>query len=246
MVQLTIFGYAIDTEIRDIPTLVVDRSRTRLSRAFTEALGRPARSSSSARVHEPREALSEMRAGRARVDASCSRPTSSGGTWRGEPAPVQVLIDGSDSNLASQAQAAALGRRDRPRRAGRRRRAATRPPAFDVRPRYLYNPDGRSEPSSCPGLAGIILQLVAMVLTAFAIVRERERGTLEQLLVTPISSLALTLGKILPAILIGAGETILVLARHGVGLRACRSPGASGCSPGSPRSSCSRASRWGS
>jgi ABC-type multidrug transport system permease subunit len=62
-----------------------------------------------------------------------------------------------------------------------------------------------------PGLAGIILQLVTMVLTAFAIVRERERGTLEQLLVTPVAAWALTLGKIVPSVVIGAVETVLVL-----------------------------------
>jgi ABC transporter DrrB family efflux protein len=128
----------------------------------------------------------------------------------GEPAPVQVLIDGSDSNLANQAQAAALGLAiEHARRAAASSGAFA--PVYDVRPRFLYNPDGRSESFFVPGLAGIILQLVTMVLTAFAIVRERERGTLEQLLVTPISSLAMTLGKILPAVVIGAGETVLVL-----------------------------------
>jgi ABC transporter DrrB family efflux protein len=209
VVQLTIFGYAIDTEIRDVPTLVVDHSRTRMSRAFTEALEATGTFSVIGESTSREVALSEMRAGRARATVLYP-PDLERRRLAGEPAPVQVLIDGSDSSLASQAQAAALGvgiemaRREAYARGGF-------PPVFDVRPRYLYNPDGRSESFFVPGLAGIILQLVTMVLTAFAIVRERERGTLEQLLVTPVSGLALTLGKILPAILIGAGETVLVL-----------------------------------
>ena len=207
VVQLTIFGYAIDTEIRDIPTVIVDRSRTRTSRAFAEALAATGTFRVVGEAADRDEALSRLRSGEVRV--AVFFPTDlDAARLAGVPAPIQVLIDGSDSNLANQAQAAALGLGiDQARRAA----AATPPAAFDVRPRFLYNPDGRSERFFVPGLAGIILQLVTMVLTAFAIVRERERGTLEQLLVTPISPLALTLGKILPAILIGAGETILVM-----------------------------------
>jgi ABC transporter DrrB family efflux protein len=93
---------------------------------------------------------------------------------------------------------------------GRREADRPRPERYDVRPRFLYNPDGRSERFFVPGLAAIIVQLVTMILTAFAIVRERERGTLEQLLVTPISAGALTLGKILPAVLVGAAEAVIV------------------------------------
>lgn len=210
VVQLTIFGYAIDTEIRDIPTVVVDRSHTRSSRAFTEALGATGTFRVVGEAADRDEALTRLRAGSIRV--AVLYPTDfDQHRLTGKPAPIQVLIDGSDSNLANQAQAAALGLAvDLSRRsaAGRDLEVA----GFDVRPRMLYNPDGRSERFFVPGLAGIILQLVTMVLTAFAIVRERERGTLEQLLVTPVSSLALTLGKIIPAVFIGAAETALVLS----------------------------------
>ncbi len=209
VVQLTIFGYAIDTEVRDIPTVVVDRSRTRESRAFAEALRSTGTFRLLSEAADRDEALSLLRAGRARV-AVLFPPDLAESLLSGAPAPVQVLIDGSDSNLANQAQAAALGLAiEHARRAAAGSGALA--PVFDVRPRFLYNPDGRSERFFVPGLAGIILQLVTMVLTAFAIVRERERGTLEQLLVTPVSGLGMTLGKILPAVVIGAGETVLVL-----------------------------------
>jgi ABC-type multidrug transport system permease subunit len=208
VIQLTIFGYAIDTEIRNIPTLVVDRSRTRASRDFVEALQATGTFRIVGEALGRDEALTRMRRGDAHVVVFFP-PNYDERVLAGEPAPVQVLIDGSDSNLANQAQAAALGLGI----SETRKRLETPATAiFDVRPRLLYNPGGRSETFFVPGLAGIILQLVTMVLTAFAIVRERERGTLQQLLVTPVSGLALTLGKILPSILIGAGETVLVMA----------------------------------
>jgi ABC transporter DrrB family efflux protein len=154
--------------------------------------------------------MSRLRGGFARV-AVLFPPELDEELLADRPAPIQVLIDGSDANVAEQARAAAIGLGiDRSlRRLGLD--AASGVGRFDVRPRLLYNPDGRSESFFVPGLAGIILQLVTMVLTAFAVVRERERGTMEQLLVTPVAPLALTLGKILPAVLTGAGETVLVV-----------------------------------
>jgi ABC transporter DrrB family efflux protein len=80
-----------------------------------------------------------------------------------------------------------------------------------VRPRLLFNPNLESANFFVPGLIGILLQLVTVFLTAFAIVRERERGTLEQLLVTPVSKGGLILGKLLPYTVMGFGQTVLVL-----------------------------------
>ncbi len=76
---------------------------------------------------------------------------------------------------------------------------------LDIRPRVLFNPDLDSSHFYVPGLIGIILQIVTVMLTAFAIVRERERGTLEQLIVTPVSKGALIIGKIIPYALLGVG-----------------------------------------
>jgi len=207
--QLLIFGYAIDTEVKNIPMVVVDRARTRTSRDLTRRLEATGTFRFVGEAADRKEALRSLRRGDAHVAILFPRDLDSR-RLAGKPAPVQILIDGSDANLAQQAQAAALGLGI----SEARRMAAQRgglPMIYDLRPRFLYNPDGRSERFFVPGLAGIILQLVTMVLTAFAIVRERERGTFEQLLVTPISALGLTLGKILPAVFIGAGETVLVM-----------------------------------
>jgi ABC-type multidrug transport system permease subunit len=208
VIQLTIFGYAIDTEIRDIPTVMVDRARIRASRDLEAALEATDVFEVRFRVDTRDEALTLLRSGRAHVAVLVPEDLEKR-LLADETVAVQFLIDGSDSNLALNAQHAAAGTV----RAASGKRLPGEPPAaaFEARTRLLYNPDGTSSRFFVPGLAGIILQLITMVLTAFAIVRERERGTLEQLLVTPVSPLALTLGKILPAVIVGAAASALVI-----------------------------------
>ncbi len=201
VIQLVIFGYAIDTEIREIPTVVVDRARSRASREIVERLAATGTYAIAGHAADRDEALSWLRAGRARA-ALLLPETLDADRLKGRTAAVQVLVDGSDNNLAMQAQAAALGLLGHP----------PGPPLIEPRVRMLYNPDGRSERFFVPGIAGIILQLVTMTLAAAAIVRERERGTLEQLMVTPVSRLALALGKIIPSILLGSVATVLCFA----------------------------------
>jgi ribosome-dependent ATPase len=207
VIQLTIFGYAIHTEIRDIPTVVVDRAGVRIGREFVQALEATDTFQLTGYAKDRNEAEMLLRAGRVKVAVLLPDDLEKR-LLAHETAAVQFLIDGSDSNMAMQAQAAALGTA-----ASFSQQLASPVPAplLEARPRLLYNPDGRSEAFFVPGLAGIILQLITTTLTAFAIVRERERGTLEQLMVTPISRLALTLGKILPSVLVGAAATILAL-----------------------------------
>jgi ribosome-dependent ATPase len=207
VVQLTIFGYAIHTEIRDIPTVVVDRANVRVGRELVQALEATDTFHILGYAKDRDEALTLLRAGQAKVAVFLPDDLAQRLLQR-ETAAVQFLIDGSDSNMALQAQAAAMGLATS---FSRRISAESPAPPIEARPRLLYNPDGRSEAFFVPGLLGIILQLVTTTLTAFAIVRERERGTLEQLMVTPVSRLALTLGKILPSVLVGAGATVLAL-----------------------------------
>jgi ribosome-dependent ATPase len=207
VIQLTIFGFAIHTEIRDIPTVVVDRAGVRTGREFVQALEATDTFRILGHAADREEAMALLREGRAQVAVFLPDDLAERLLAR-ETAAVQFLIDGSDSNMAMQAQAAAMGTA-----ASFSARLSARAPGppIEARPRLLYNPDGRSEAFFVPGLLGIILQLVTTTLTAFAIVRERERGTLEQLMVTPVSRLALTLGKILPSILVGAAATVLAL-----------------------------------
>jgi ABC transporter DrrB family efflux protein len=151
-------------------------------------------------------------------------PDYSDRLMRGRQVQVQVLIDGSDSQVATTAlnSVSLLGVNQsinvvRPRAEASGASAASRDKAgrlvlpIEVRPRLLYNPDLESAHFFVPGLVGIILQLVTLFLTSFAVVRERELGTLEQLFVTPVGRAGLLLGKLAPYAIVGLGETLMVL-----------------------------------
>jgi ABC-type multidrug transport system permease subunit len=132
----------------------------------------------------------------------------------GEQASVQVLIDGSDSTVAAQAlaSATALGLNKSLEILRERNPSLALQPPLDVRPRVLFNPAMRSPNFMLPALSGVVLQVITILLTAFSIVRERERGTLDQLLVTPITAQGVILGKLLPYWLIALFETGGVVA----------------------------------
>lgn len=142
---------------------------------------------------------------------------------QGEQVQVQVLIDGSDSQVATTALNAAslLGMNLSVAIARPKAEISGSAPSRDtlgraalpieVRPRLLYNPELESAHFFVPGLVGIILQLVTLFLTSFAIVGERELGTLEQLFVTPVGRSGLLLGKLVPYALVGFVETLVVL-----------------------------------
>ncbi len=209
VIQLILFGYAIDTEVRDVPTVVFNADRRAASREFLARFD----STDVFNITEDAVDAAGVRdaivAGRAKVGIVIP-PKFSEDRLNGRPAQVQVLIDGSDNTIASQALAAANGlavdaairstdSMDAPRQ------------AIDLRPKVLFNENMETSNFFVPGLVGIILQLTTVFLTAFSIVRERERGTMEQLMVTPVSRWALVLGKVIPFALIGSVVTLLVL-----------------------------------
>lgn len=220
--QLTLFGF-IDQTVTNVPTVVVDQDRTAHSRELMDKL-RATHTFRIVRVtSNPHDARTEITAGRARVGIVIPPEYHDKRVTR-DGAKVLVLIDGSDSNVSAQALAAVNGvASDESIRAlsetinGTGTRA---PPALSVQPIVLFNPDGRTANFIIPGLVAILLQLIAIVLTAVSIVRERERGTLEQLLVTPIHPLGLMLGKLAPYLFIGVAEMGLILCamRFGFGV----------------------------
>jgi ABC-2 type transport system permease protein len=191
LMQLVLFGYAINTTVDHIATVVVDEARDGASRGFIDAFFNTGYFD---RVGEADSALAAREwidAGQARVGLVVP-PRFSHDLLQGRAPQAQLLIDGSDPNVAQTAlfvsnlvgQARATG------------------PTIDLRPSVLYNPAMQSVNFMIPGLIGLILQFQTLMLTAFAIVRERERGTLEQLIVTPIRPWELMLGKILPYVAI--------------------------------------------
>jgi ABC-2 type transport system permease protein len=205
--QLTLFGYAIETDIRNIPTGVLDYDNSAESREFVSALENTQYARLVAAPASRAEMLNLMRAGRVRLGLEIPPGFGRGVTQR-TGSQVLVLVDGSDSQTAFRAQAAVT-------QLALRFHNESGQPVVDMRPQVLFNPDSRTANFMVPGLIGIIMQVVTVALTAFSLVRERERGTLEQLMVSPVGRLGLLLGKLLPYGVIGIAEvvTVVVLGR---------------------------------
>lgn len=209
MVQLTILGYALDTDIKHIRTAVYNLDHRAQSRQLIDQFEATQYYDVVEYVRSDEALRQAIVDGRVHVGIKIP-PDYSERVSRGEGAQVLVLVDGSDSQMAFRAQSTAvsLGLRLSIQQVSKLRIAQ---PPIDIRPRTLFNPDMRSANFMVPGLLGVIMQMVTVMLTALAIVREKENGTLEQLLVTPVSRLGLMIGKLIPYAVIGILETGLVL-----------------------------------
>jgi ABC-type multidrug transport system permease subunit len=210
-VQLTIFGYAIELDVRDIHTAVFDLDGREPSRRLVEQFENTGYFKIVAHTTTEADLERAIVRGEARVGLRIPADFTDR-LARGEQAQIQMLIDGSDSTVAMQAlnvgnavaMRMSIGILDR-------QVGGSGVLPVDARPRVLFNPDMRTVNFMVPGLVGIILQLVTMILTAFAIVREKENGTLEQLMVTPVSRLGLMLGKLIPYGIVGIVESVSVV-----------------------------------
>ena len=215
VMQLLIFGFAVRTDVRNLPTVIFDQSRTQESRSFVQSLVATDNFLVKSEVHSYAEALEAVDAGRARA-AVVFPPDYARSLKRGDTAPVQVLVDASDPTASQSAIAAAqlVGQRTNMRlvslRSGTLGNPATRLPV-DVRVRPLYNPALANAIFIVPGLIGMILSNTLIIITALTIVRERETGTLEQLIVTPLAKWEIMLGKIAPYVLVGYMQLTTVL-----------------------------------
>src|SRR5579885_1348127 len=219
IVEMIILGAAIDTNVRQVKTVVFDQSGlmehagdvegSQSSRALLDRF----RSSDTFRIykyaHSDAELNHEMIAGRAKVGIKIPYDFDRQ-LLRGGSAQVMVLVDGSDSSVAGQTLnvASAIGLDE----SLRRMLPAGKQPAIDIRPKIMFNPDSRSPNFFLPGLMTVLLLFVTTMLTAFSIVREKERGTLEQLFVTPVRPLGLMMGKIMPYFGLAMFEMLMILA----------------------------------
>ena len=219
VMQLLIFGFAIRTDVRNLPTVVFDQSRSQESRAFVQALVATDNFVVTREVHSYDEALGAVDAGRARA-AVVLPPDYARNLKRRETARVQVLVDASDPTASQAAIGAAqlVGQQTNVKLVGARSSAsgsAVRELPVDVRVRPLYNPALKNVFFIVPGLIGMILSNILIIITALSIVRERETGTLEQLIVTPLAKWEIMLGKIAPYVLVGYVQmTTVLLAGH--------------------------------
>jgi ABC-2 type transport system permease protein len=209
LVQIIAFGFALDMDIKHMYTVVLDEDRTKDSRAVVDTFV----STGSFRVVGEARSIEELReylrAGKARVGIQIP-PDFSQRLRRGEGAQVQVLIDGSNSTPALQALNTSLGVGFRYSLLALAQKSGVREVPLEIRPQVLYNPGLRSQNFFIPGVIGLALQIATVFSTALAVVRERERGTLEQLLISPISRPGLMLGKILPYFTISAAMSALL------------------------------------
>ena len=208
-VQLVLFGYAIRTEVRHLPTVVLDESRTSQSRALIQTMANTGNFDVVRNVASRDEIRVAIERGDARA-AVIIPPDYATNLQRHRQATAQVIIDAADplssssavsgASLAGTVQSATL----------LSERVGVAPP-LEVRVRPWYNPAMRSEAFIVPGIIGVLLALTMLLVTSMAIVRERERGTLEQLIVTPIDRTSFMLGKVLPFVLVGYVETTVIL-----------------------------------
>ena len=207
--QLVLFGL-IDTNVRRVPTVVYDQSRTQESRALLDEFTNTSYFLVTRFVESRADLREEIVAAHAQVGIEIP-PDYARKRLAQKSADVLVLIDGSDSSISAQALGAANGvALSRSLQEIRKRAAVTGLPV-EVRPTLLFNPDSRSANLLIPGLVAILLTFSGTLLSSFAIVRERERGTLEQLMVTPATPVAVVLGKLLPYLLLAFVQLLLIL-----------------------------------
>lgn len=210
VVQLLVFGYAVSTDVRHTATFVVDHAGGPAARQLVDTLtasGYFDVVGSSRRDADLVRALDHGRAVMGVViPPGYARDLAAG------RAVVQLLIDGTNSNVATVAlgQAEGILARLGVRLAAGGPSAAALLPPLELRDRAWYNPDLASRDYNVPAVVGVLLFLVCLLLTALAVVRERELGTLEQLMVTPLLPFELVVGKALPFVLIGIVDLVLV------------------------------------
>ena len=208
LMQMTMYGF-IDQTVHDEPTVIVDQDRSVQSREFIDQLRATKTFAIREITENPRVARTEIVAGRAGVGIVIP-PYFHDDRARGTPAKVLVLIDGSDNIVASGALAAVNGVVSNQNLTVFTKDARGGMP-LSAQPIILFNPEGRTANFIIPGLVAVILQMIAIMLSAGSIVREREQGTMEQLLVTPVDPLGLMLGKVAPYMFLGLTETALIL-----------------------------------
>jgi ABC-2 type transport system permease protein len=208
LLQMLLLGYGIDTNIRQINTVVFNADGRRESRELLDRMKNSDTFRVVRYVHSDHDMNEMIIAGKARVGLKIPVDYSDR-LLHQMSAQVLVLIDGSDSTVAGQAinVTTAIGLDE----SLRRTLVNNETFAVDMRPKLLFNPDSRSPNFFLPGLTAILLLNVTTFLTAFSIVREKERGTLEQLFVTPVRPMGLLLGKLLPYLAIGFFELCMIL-----------------------------------
>ena len=211
LMQMMLFGYAINFDVRHLDAAVLDRAASSISRQLVADLEATQVIDVAAHVGSEAELDAELRAGRVAVGVVIPADLERRLQARERPA-LQLVVDGSQPTLAAvvagvAAMPLAARHGEQPDRAEAGRAAARR-----IEVRTLYNPEKRTAVQIVPALIGVILSMTMVLFTAGAIVRERERGNLELLIATPLSPLELMIGKLLPFVGVGLVQASVILA----------------------------------
>ena len=209
VMQMLLFGYAINTDVRNLSAAVADQSNTHLARAFLADLSQTQVPNLRYVVDTAEEIEGMLRAGKISVGVYIP-PDFDRRTIDSQRSAAHLLVDGVDPTILGVANRL----REMPLRFDTVARERDQAPALEVRP--YYNPERRSSMFVIPGLIGIILTLTMMLFTAVAVVREREHGNLELLINTPVSTMQLMIGKVVPYIAIGLIQLAIIITVGGL------------------------------
>ena len=216
VMMLLLFGFAVSTDVTDVRLAVCDQSNTMESRELIRSYENSSYFKVYTMIDNPQNAEKIIGAGQVKA-VLLIPPDFAKGLRRGQKEEVQILVDGSDPSVARTAANYAVmisnsysikvssvklmnAAADLNKNSG-----------VDARAMIMYNPTLESSKFNVPGVVGLILQNITVILTAFAMVREREKGTIEQLIMTPVSSLELIIGKLIPYVFIGIYDYAIVL-----------------------------------
>ncbi len=211
LVEMIAFGYALDNDVKHMATIVFNEDRTVESRKLVDAFVNTQTFRVVGEVESVEQLTAEIRRGHAYVGLHIP-PNYARDLRAGRPATAEMLIDGSSSTIALQALNTSLGVALKESMAELMRQTGRSTVPLEVRAQMLYNPSMRSPNFYIPGVIGVVLQIATTFATAMSVVRERERGTLEQLLVSPLSRWGFMLGKLIPYWCVGmVMATVLLL-----------------------------------
>lgn len=208
LIQLLLFGYAINTDVRNLTSAVADEAGTHLSREFVARLSATQVTNIQYRVDTAADLERMLRSGEISLGVAIP-PDFDRRVSDDRRAAIHILVDGSDPTIAGIAD-----------------QLRNMPIAFDtaakdreqalIEVRPYYNPERRTPINIIPGLIGVILTMTMLMFTAVAVVRERERGNLELLINTPVTSAELMVGKVVPYIAIGLVQLAVILVAGGL------------------------------
>jgi len=216
IIQLIIFGYAVNTDVRNAATVLYDRDNTPVSRQLVQELTASGYFRIAEIAPDAGDLADALDHGRAILGLEIPRGLQTD-LGSGRPATVQLLLDGTTSNTATVAQAYAsqiilrFGQQHGTVAQTLRPGAVPgRTPGVDLRVRAWYNPNLESRVYNVPGVVGNLMMLMSLLLTTLAVVRERELGTLEQLMVSPLTPREMIVGKTLPVVGIALVDLMLI------------------------------------